>query len=90
MRDTLLKDKNGRHILNGDMVQGFGCIFEVKFGIAEVEKVSPYDPEETNLVQIPCFYFEDIETKEKVFPIKKNYLGKNDLEDLEVIAEEGN
>lgn len=89
MENTLLKDKNGRHILNGDIVKGFGCVFEVKFGIAEIEKVSPYS-KETNVVQVPCFYFEDIETKEKVFPIKKNHLGKNDLEGLEVIAEEVN
>ena len=78
-----LKDKNGHYIFVGDRIKGFDREFIVKKGIKEIEKVSPMGG--TNLVLIPCIYFECVETKDVLFPIVKNYKGKCDLEDLEII-----
>lgn len=78
-----LNDCNGDQIFKGCTLEGFDRTFKVQYGIVNVEKVSPN--KKINEVQIPCFYFEDIENKEKLFPILKNYKGTNDLEDLKII-----
>lgn len=78
-----LKDKNNNCIFVGDRIKGFDREFIVKKGVKEIEKVSPNG--NINLVLIPCIYLECLETKETLFPIVKNYKGKCDLEDLEII-----
>lgn len=77
-----LKDAAGNKIHEGDTIKGFDRTFKIKFGAVDVEKVASNG--DINTVQIPCFYFEDVKDGEKVFPIKNNYLGKNDLEDLKI------
>lgn len=81
-----LEDCKGNEISEGCLLEGFGRTFKVKYGVVDVEKVSPN--KEINEVQIPCFYFENTENGEKLFPILKNYKGKNDLEDLKIIGGE--
>lgn len=77
-----LEDCNGNEIFEGCLLEGFDRTFKVKYGIVDIEKVSPN--KDINEVQIPCFYFEDTNDGTKVFPILKNYKGKNDLEDLKI------
>lgn len=78
-----LEDCNGNEIFQGCLLEGFNRTFKVQYGVEDIEKVSPNG--EINKVQIPCYSFKDTENGEKLFPILKNYKGKNDLEDLKII-----
>lgn len=79
------QDKNKKDIYEGDVIEIINqenktVRFVCEFGIAEREN------KDGVLISIPSFYFKNISTDFKAFPIVKNYLGKHDLEIMEVIG----
>lgn len=85
-----LIDRNGVEIAEGDIVEGFGRQFKIKFGVERVDRISPMNGEIVT-VDIPCFFFEwtapDGEILH-VFPIFNRETGKSDLAGLSVIESE--
>lgn len=76
-------DKNGREIYAGDKVQlidNTNTLIQAtcEFGIAQRYILD-------NLVDISCFYFRRLSDGKKTFPIVINYIGKHDLDIMEII-----
>jgi len=76
-----MKDKDGKEIFEGDIVGGFGREFVVEFGIARRTIGSGTSAYE---IDIPCFYFLDTSTSEKVFPICETDSRLHDLASLTI------
>ncbi len=76
-----MQDKNGKEIYEGDILNGFNQRFVIEYGIAR-RSVG----QDSYEIDIPCFYFRNIYTNAKVFPIVKNVVGGHDLETLEVVG----
>jgi len=79
-----MNDKNNTPIYDGDILKiildnGIEAKYICRFGITQREFNG-------NLLDISCFYFENILTGFHAFPIVHNYAGKHDLEMLEIIG----
>src|SRR4051812_48855760 len=71
-----MKDKNGREIYEGDILNGFNQRFVIEYGIARRSM-----EQDSYQVDIPCFYFRNIYIEgSRLFPIVKNGGGRHDLE----------
>ncbi len=79
-----MKDANDTDIYEGDILQGFGWYFEIKYGNIVRTLLSPDGTH--SQVEIPCFYFQRIGTDHKLFPIVHNDFGQHDLETLKIVG----
>ena len=79
-----MKDANDTDIYEGDILQGFGWYFEIKYGNIVRTLLSPDGT--PSQVEIPCFYFQRIGTDHKLFPIVHNDFGQHDLETLKIVG----
>lgn len=70
-------------LFEGDVVEGFGSRFLIKFGIVPVEKIAPDNT--TNVVDCSSFFFET-ENGQPVYPIRNNSFGEHDLRQLNKIG----
>src|SRR3984957_7826238 len=77
-------DKTGKQVFEGDIMQciddsGEKTIFVCEYGIARRIMQSGIE------VDIPSFYFLKSDGR-KSFPIVKNYIGKHDLQIIEIVG----
>ena len=83
MQFTGLKDKNEKEIYEGDIVDGFGNRFVIKWGVFRFRKLNEYG--DVSLVDVPSFAFT-LEGDIPRYPIVSNWRGEHDLNGLEIVG----
>jgi hypothetical protein len=78
-----MNDCKEKPLFVGDIVEGFGSRFLIKFGITKIKKVAPDST--INIVDCPSYFFESLQGS-IVYPIVHNCYGEHDLERLTKIG----